>query len=206
MYLKPVTSVADLLFKAKTEEAYRRLLLRGIQQYLWSGRNSQTFEEAATALNNYLDSPFINDCSNIIKDINRCCSMVQREMEKEELKVVVVKNREGVPNRNGDVYFSNVPITFDEVSQEPLEHHHHESYSPNCETLTRYGQNPLNGETMVYTRVIPLDATPEQRELAERELERSMNHRIEQLRQTTRISINSMSQDIWTRWYQNNYV
>jgi len=192
MYLKPVTSVADLLFKAKTEDAYRRLLIRGVQEFIWSGRNAQTVEEATAALDRYVSSPFVSDCSNLIKDINRCCNDIQREIQKErDLKVVVVKNREGTPNLNGDVYSTN-PTTM----AEPSANHY---------TLTRYAQHPFNGETLTFTRVIPLDYTPEQREYAERELENTVRHRLDQIRQQEeRIhDVYRQSRNLWTTWYEN---
>src|SRR5271157_1927431 len=91
--IKAVTSIADLLFKAKTQEPYKQLTILTVNTVFTNpdGRVIDTYEKALKALDEYTTG--ITDCSPIVDSINWCRNQITDPADVEFNKLFMLKQR-----------------------------------------------------------------------------------------------------------------
>lgn len=209
--LAEITSVADLLFKAKTDVSYQRLLIRGVKDCIYTeGRPVNTVEEATAELDRYTNqcAMIFHDCSGIIRDINRCRIQIQcEEEEKEDYNKFVLKNHEGVTNQNNNAYFTSPPTNFREFNRraEGRPTYTIEIRPGATHDAIRMTGWTSEGEPIVSERTIPNNLDMNQRREMETELHLRLREDIE-MRMSARRIVRQMNNNIWSNWvgYSHN--
>ena len=92
--IKAVTSIADLLFKAKTQEPYKQLVILTVNGVFTKVDNEpiKTYEDALKALDKYTEG--VTDCSMIVSSINWMRNQIPDPADVEFNKLFILKERQ----------------------------------------------------------------------------------------------------------------
>ena len=92
--IKKITSIADLIFKAKTQEPYRQLVILTMNDIFTKVDNEpiKTYEDALKALDKYTEG--VTDCSTIVSSINWMCNQIPDPVDVEFNKLFILKERQ----------------------------------------------------------------------------------------------------------------
>ena len=95
--IEPVTSIADLLFKAKTQEPYKQLVILTVNEVFTKTDPTpiDTYEKAVVALDKYTKyTQGVTDCSVIVSSINWMRNRIPDPADVEFNKLFVLKERQ----------------------------------------------------------------------------------------------------------------
>jgi len=89
-----ITSIADLLFKAKTQEPYKQLLILAVKTIFNNpdGRTVDTYEKAVSSMDEYTRG--ITDCSGVVESINWRRNQITDPADVEFGKLFMLKQRQ----------------------------------------------------------------------------------------------------------------
>ncbi len=89
MTIKPVTSLADLEFKAKTDKHYQQLAILGCRT--WDGSRIRLYSTAIKKLQESSVGYNPHSCQSIVKVINESCNKIKPE---KDTATILIKKKE----------------------------------------------------------------------------------------------------------------
>jgi len=90
MIIGPVTSLADLEFKARTNKYYKQLAILGCDRI---GYNISNYERVMKRLHWCSVHWGYPSCEPIIQEINFCCNLIVEEKPSTVKKLIIVKRK-----------------------------------------------------------------------------------------------------------------
>ena|SRR5579862_2989109 len=211
MPIPHVTSVADLLFKAKTQELYNHVLFKAVKSYIYTeGRKVETLEQAKEELSKYLKS--CTNCVMMTHFFNITCDSIT-----EENKIHIVKNREAISALNPQVQSRGQNINFIEDYYQSLNRWARRTQNENVtiefsplttvpgavrDTISITGTS--REERVIAQRTIPNYFVGERRQQLESELQQEMmtdiRMRIEATIQERARRVSEEVREEWNNW------